>query len=71
MDKFTTITVEQHDAIEVLSLDRPDALNAVTPAMADELIAYFSGLHTGFLSFLEIEESLWKNRLPRISRMHF
>src|SRR5437764_14381353 len=45
MDKFTTITVEQHDAIEVLSLDRPDALNAVTPAMADELIAYFSGLH--------------------------
>src|SRR6266481_4867154 len=45
MDKFTTITVEQHDAIEVLSLDRPDALNAVTPAMADELIEYFSGLH--------------------------
>src|SRR5947199_8703844 len=45
MDKFTTITVEQHAAIEVLSLDRPDALNAVTPAMADELIAYFSGLH--------------------------
>ena len=45
MDKFTTITVEQHDAIEILSLNRPDALNAVTPAMADELIAYFSGLH--------------------------
>src|SRR5437660_9745998 len=45
MDKFTTITVEQHDAIEVLSLDRPDALHAVTPAMADQLIAYFSGLH--------------------------
>src|SRR5438270_890960 len=45
MDKFTTITVEQHDAIEVLSLDRPDALNAVTPAMAEELIAYFSRLH--------------------------
>jgi enoyl-CoA hydratase/carnithine racemase len=38
MDKFTTITVEQQDAIEILSLDRPDALNAVTPAMADELI---------------------------------
>lgn len=45
MDKFTTITVEQHGAIEILSLNRPDALNAVTPAMADELIAYFSGLH--------------------------
>src|SRR5438270_2729885 len=45
MDKFTTITVEQRDAIEILSLNRPEALNAVTPAMADELIAYFSGLH--------------------------
>jgi enoyl-CoA hydratase/carnithine racemase len=45
MDKFTTITVEQRDTIEILSLNRPDALNAVTPAMADELIAYFSGLH--------------------------
>src|SRR5712672_4431791 len=45
MDKFTTITVEQRDAIEILSLNRPDALNAVTPVMADELIAYFSGLH--------------------------
>jgi enoyl-CoA hydratase/carnithine racemase len=45
MDKFTTITVEARDAIEILSLNRPDALNAVTPAMADELIAYFSGLH--------------------------
>ena len=45
MDKFTTITVEEHDAIEILSLNRPDALNSVTPVMADELIAYFSGLH--------------------------
>src|ERR1700692_2614612 len=45
MDKFTTITVEEHDAVEILSLNRPEALNAVTPAMADELIAYFSGLH--------------------------
>jgi enoyl-CoA hydratase/carnithine racemase len=39
MDKFTTITVEQHDAIEILSLNRPDELNSVTPAMVDELIA--------------------------------
>src|SRR3977135_3702893 len=45
MDKFTTITVEARDAIEILSLNRPDALNTVTPVMADELIAYFSGLH--------------------------
>ena len=43
MDKFTTITVEARDAVEILSLNRPDALNAVTPAMADELIAYFRG----------------------------
>jgi enoyl-CoA hydratase/carnithine racemase len=45
MDNFTTLTIERRDAIEILSLNRPDALNAVTPAMADELIAYFSGLH--------------------------
>src|ERR1700731_3757879 len=45
MDKFSTITVEARGTIEILSLNRPDALNAVTPAMADELIAYFSELH--------------------------
>jgi enoyl-CoA hydratase/carnithine racemase len=45
MDKFTTITVEQRDAIEIVSLNRPDARNAVNPVMADELIEYFSGLH--------------------------
>src|SRR3979411_3167004 len=45
MGQFTTITVEQRDAIEILSLNRPDALNAVTPAMADELNTYFSRLH--------------------------
>src|ERR1700675_1979983 len=45
MDKFTTITVEEHDAIEILSLNRPDARNTVNPTMADELIDYFCGLH--------------------------
>src|SRR5260370_14629498 len=45
MDKFTTITVEPHDAVEIVSLNRPDARNTVNPTMADELIAYFSGLH--------------------------
>jgi enoyl-CoA hydratase/carnithine racemase len=45
MDKFTTITVEARDGIDILSLNRPNALNAVTPVMAEELIAYFSGLH--------------------------
>jgi len=37
MEKFTTISVEEYDAIEILSLDRPDTLNSVTPAMDDEL----------------------------------
>jgi enoyl-CoA hydratase/carnithine racemase len=45
MAKYMTISVEARDTIEIVSLDRPDALNAVTPAMADELIDYFSGLH--------------------------
>jgi len=45
MDKFTTITIEQRDAIEIVSLNRPDARNTVNPTMADELIGYFSGLH--------------------------
>ena len=45
MAKYTTISVDARDAIDIVSLDRPDALNAVTPTMADELIAYFSGLH--------------------------
>jgi enoyl-CoA hydratase/carnithine racemase len=45
MDKFTTISVEERSAIEILSLNRPEALNSMTPAMAEELIAYFSGLH--------------------------
>jgi enoyl-CoA hydratase/carnithine racemase len=45
MDKFTTISAEERGAIEILSLNRPEALNSMTPAMAEELIAYFSGLH--------------------------
>ena len=60
MDKFTTITVEQHDAIEILSLDRPDALNAVTPTMADELIAYFSGLHDRLSTRIVILRGNWR-----------
>src|SRR5436190_22104129 len=45
MDKFTTIAVETRDAMEILSLNRPDGLNSVTPEMIDELTTYFSGLH--------------------------
>src|SRR6202790_5732318 len=45
MGKYATISVELRKDVEILSLNRPDALNAVTPAMIDELTEYFSGLH--------------------------
>jgi enoyl-CoA hydratase/carnithine racemase len=45
MEKYATISVEIRRDVEILSLNRPDALNAVTPAMVDELADYFSGLH--------------------------
>src|ERR1700684_1088006 len=45
MEKYVTISVEAREGVEILSLNRPDALNAVTPAMIDELTEYFSGLH--------------------------
>lgn len=41
----TTIIVEPRGAIEVLTLDRPEALNTLDPAMVAELTAYFEGLH--------------------------
>src|ERR1700676_543428 len=65
MDQFTTITVEARDAIEILSLNRPDALNAVTPAMADELIAYFSGLHDRLTTRIVIFRGQWPGILRR------
>ncbi|MEH2476541.1 enoyl-CoA hydratase/carnithine racemase [Nitrobacteraceae bacterium AZCC 2299] len=44
MDQFKTISIEERDAIDIVSLNRPDALNSVTPAMIDELTEYLSGL---------------------------
>lgn len=44
MDIFSTITIEHRGAIDILSLNRPDQLNAVTPVMAEELATYFSRL---------------------------
>src|SRR3984957_582023 len=44
MNNFSTLLVESRGPIEILSLNRPDALNAVNPAMIAEAIAYFSGL---------------------------
>ena len=44
MSTSPTTTVETRGAIDVLSLNRPEALNAMTPAMADELAQYFAAL---------------------------
>jgi len=36
--------VENRGPIEILTLNRPEALNAMSPELADELSAYFQGL---------------------------
>jgi enoyl-CoA hydratase/carnithine racemase len=45
MTEPKTITVETRGAIEILSLNRPVELNAVSPEMIGELTSYFSALH--------------------------
>jgi len=45
MTQPNTITVETRGAIEILTLNRPAQLNAVTPEMIGELTDYCSGLH--------------------------
>jgi enoyl-CoA hydratase/carnithine racemase len=40
-----TITIETRSEIEILTLNRPAKLNAVTPEMIGELTDYFSALH--------------------------
>lgn len=40
------ILVEQRDAIEIVTLNRPDALNALSVDMVSDLTAYFEGLQT-------------------------
>lgn len=42
----TSLTiVERRGPIEILTLNRPEALNAMSPELADELAAYFQDLH--------------------------
>lgn len=41
----TTITIESRGAIEIVTLNRPEKLNAVTPEMIKDLTEYFSDLH--------------------------
>ena len=45
MTAYSTVLVEQRDAIEILTLNRPDALNAIDARMVDELQHYFRELH--------------------------
>jgi enoyl-CoA hydratase/carnithine racemase len=41
----TAITVENKGAIDIVTLNRPEQLNAVTPDMISALTDYWSGLH--------------------------
>src|SRR5271156_1583509 len=45
MTDFTNLALERRGAIEILSLDWPDSLNAISPEMVDEASAYFSSLY--------------------------
>jgi enoyl-CoA hydratase/carnithine racemase len=40
----STLKLERQGAIEILSLNRPEALNALSPAMVSEMNGYFEGL---------------------------
>jgi enoyl-CoA hydratase/carnithine racemase len=40
----STLTLERRGAIEIVTLNRPEALNALSPEMAGEIGRYFSGL---------------------------
>jgi enoyl-CoA hydratase/carnithine racemase len=41
---YATLKLERRGAIEILSLNRPEALNALSPEMARELTQYFDAL---------------------------
>jgi enoyl-CoA hydratase/carnithine racemase len=44
MTQTATLALERRGPIEILSLDRPQSLNAISPEMVTELRAYFEGL---------------------------
>jgi len=44
MTEFKTLLIESRGPIDIVSLNRPEVLNAVNPAMAEELGTYFGGL---------------------------
>jgi len=41
---YATLKVDTRESVEILSLNRPQALNALSPEMARELTDYFAGL---------------------------
>jgi enoyl-CoA hydratase/carnithine racemase len=41
---YATVKLERRGGVEILSLNRPQALNALSPEMAQELTDYFDGL---------------------------
>lgn len=43
---FNTLTLEERGAVDWLTLNRPEAMNALSPEMVTELTAYFRGLAT-------------------------
>lgn len=44
MRGYETISIDRRDAVEWVTLNRPESLNALNPQMIEELYAYFSGL---------------------------
>jgi enoyl-CoA hydratase/carnithine racemase len=43
---YQTLKIERDGAVEILTLNRPEALNALSPEMIGEIGAYFTGLAT-------------------------
>jgi enoyl-CoA hydratase/carnithine racemase len=41
---YATLKLDRQEGVEILSLNRPQALNSLSPEMAKELTDYFSGL---------------------------
>lgn len=42
---MSAVLVERRGAVEIVTLNRPDALNTLDPVMVEELAAYFDALH--------------------------
>jgi enoyl-CoA hydratase/carnithine racemase len=43
--RYENIAVETRDAVEIVTLNRPEALNAISVQLTEELNDYFGGLH--------------------------